>query len=174
MNDPQSRNEAILQNILGADNELLEPQSRIEELLQDILVQGALNTKKFTLVETITIDDNETSSIERTGYDFTKIFIRGKIAAGECGTVQTIIQDYTCGWWAENTNGGTADTYAHIDNGMFFSEYGAQMTQSPGNNTNLVRREISWGQLINTTLTKVQITSSKTFPEGTIFEIYGV
>lgn len=34
---PQSRNEAILQNILGADNKLLQPQSRIETLLQQLL-----------------------------------------------------------------------------------------------------------------------------------------
>lgn len=34
---PQSRNEAILQNILGADNQLAEPQSRIETLLQLLL-----------------------------------------------------------------------------------------------------------------------------------------
>lgn len=34
---PESRNEAILQNILGADNELEEPQSRIEALLQQLL-----------------------------------------------------------------------------------------------------------------------------------------
>ena len=39
-NEPQSRNEAILQNMLGADNVLPEPQSRIEELLQEILEQG--------------------------------------------------------------------------------------------------------------------------------------
>lgn len=37
---PQSRNEAILQNILGADNVLGEPQSRIEALLMQILEQG--------------------------------------------------------------------------------------------------------------------------------------
>ena len=36
-NTPESRNEAILQNILGADNELVPPQSRIETLLQLIL-----------------------------------------------------------------------------------------------------------------------------------------
>ena len=36
-NEPQSRNEAILQNILGADNVLGDPQSRIEEILQAIL-----------------------------------------------------------------------------------------------------------------------------------------
>lgn len=36
-NAPESRNEAILQNILGADNELLPPESRIETLLQMLL-----------------------------------------------------------------------------------------------------------------------------------------
>ena len=34
---PQSRNEAILQNILGAENELLPPFSRIERILISIL-----------------------------------------------------------------------------------------------------------------------------------------
>lgn len=36
-NAPESHNEAILQNILGADNELLPPESRIETLLQMLL-----------------------------------------------------------------------------------------------------------------------------------------
>lgn len=34
---PQSRNEAILQNILGANNDLLPPESRIDTLLQQLL-----------------------------------------------------------------------------------------------------------------------------------------
>lgn len=34
---PQSRNEAILQNMLGEDNALLPPESRIEVLLQLLL-----------------------------------------------------------------------------------------------------------------------------------------
>lgn len=34
---PESRNEAILQNMLGAENELLPPESRIETLLQMLL-----------------------------------------------------------------------------------------------------------------------------------------
>lgn len=34
---PQSRNEAILQNMLGANNSLLPPESRIEVLLQLLL-----------------------------------------------------------------------------------------------------------------------------------------
>lgn len=34
---PQSRNEAILQNMLGADNELGDPMSRIEALLMQLL-----------------------------------------------------------------------------------------------------------------------------------------
>lgn len=33
MDEPKSRNEAILQNMLGADNEIGEPRSRTEELL---------------------------------------------------------------------------------------------------------------------------------------------
>lgn len=36
-NEPQSRNEAIVQNILGASNTIPEPQSRMEVLLQEIL-----------------------------------------------------------------------------------------------------------------------------------------
>lgn len=69
--EPQSRNEAILQNILGADNELLPPESRIEALLQAILEQGAMggSTKKFQLVETIEVTESGVSSIERAGYD---------------------------------------------------------------------------------------------------------
>ena len=102
------------------------------------------------------------------------MFIRGRIAAGECGTVQTNIGGYQCGWWSENTNGGVADTFAQIINGMFFSEYGVQMTQAAGNNTNLARRELSWGQLTDSNIATVKITSSKTFPVGTVFEIYGV
>ena len=35
----QSRNENILENILGADNEILEPVSRIETLLIQLLEQ---------------------------------------------------------------------------------------------------------------------------------------
>lgn len=35
--EPESRNEAILQNMLGADNEILPPVSRIEKLLIDLL-----------------------------------------------------------------------------------------------------------------------------------------
>lgn len=37
---PQSRNEAILENMLGADNELGAPQSRIEKLLMELLESG--------------------------------------------------------------------------------------------------------------------------------------
>lgn len=36
-NEPQSRNEAIVQNMLGATNQIGEPESRMEVLLQSIL-----------------------------------------------------------------------------------------------------------------------------------------
>lgn len=47
---PQSRNEAILQNILGANNVLGEPQSRIEALLMQILDQGGGSGGKDPLI----------------------------------------------------------------------------------------------------------------------------
>lgn len=48
---PQSRNEAILQNILGADNDLLAPESRIETLLQQLLTSlgGSGDSKEFEI-----------------------------------------------------------------------------------------------------------------------------
>ena len=46
---PQSRNEAILQNILGESNELGEPQSRNEELLMEILEKGTGGGSKITV-----------------------------------------------------------------------------------------------------------------------------
>lgn len=39
MDEAQSRNEAIIQNILGANNELLPPESRIENLLFEVLAR---------------------------------------------------------------------------------------------------------------------------------------
>lgn len=44
---PQSRNEAILQNMLGANNVIGEPESRIEALLIQILEQGGISGEKF-------------------------------------------------------------------------------------------------------------------------------
>lgn len=38
--EPLSANEAILQNMLGGENELREPESRIEALLLELLEQG--------------------------------------------------------------------------------------------------------------------------------------
>lgn len=50
---PRSRNEAILQNMLGADNELAEPMSRVEILLIAVLEKlQALESKIDTQEET--------------------------------------------------------------------------------------------------------------------------
>ena len=53
---PQSRNEAILQNMLGADNELGDPMSRIEALLMQLLevlqnIEGGQETQQQEVVE---------------------------------------------------------------------------------------------------------------------------
>ena len=48
---PQSRNEAILQNMLGAENELPEPMSRIEVLLIAVLEKLESLEKKIDAQE---------------------------------------------------------------------------------------------------------------------------
>ena len=57
----KSRNEKILENILGADNALQAPQSRIETLLQAILEQGDLSkpTTAGTYVLKVTVVADE-------------------------------------------------------------------------------------------------------------------
>ena len=52
---PQSRNEAILQNMLGADNELGDPMSRIEDLLMQLLeiLQPLAELDAKTLLEVV-------------------------------------------------------------------------------------------------------------------------
>ena len=59
---PQSRSEAILQNILGADNELEPPQSRVEELLQQILETGGGGGEGVTPAAIVTATGNMTDS----------------------------------------------------------------------------------------------------------------
>lgn len=75
---PQSRVEAILQNILGADNELGEPQSRVEALLMLLLeeleggssgavvVDSALSTSSKNPVENKVITAQLFSTIANT------------------------------------------------------------------------------------------------------------
>ena len=71
---PQSRNEAILQNILGADNSLLPPESRIETLLQQLLASlgGSGDSKEFEVGYKILNKQNiaiEHSSESRAKYN---------------------------------------------------------------------------------------------------------
>lgn len=51
--EPQSRNEAILQNILGEQNELVYPQSRNEAILQAILYNTAYTEEARSRIETL-------------------------------------------------------------------------------------------------------------------------
>lgn len=46
--EPQSANEAILQNMLGANNVIREPQSRIEAMLKEILDGGGMGGADMT------------------------------------------------------------------------------------------------------------------------------
>lgn len=91
---PQSRNEAILQNILGAENVLGEPQSRIEALLMAILEQGGsgggltdtIKTSLLALVNKVAyidddgqqyVDDLEDALYNRTLSSISAVFTQG-------------------------------------------------------------------------------------------------
>ena len=61
--NPQSRNEAILQNILGADNALGDPLSRIEALLMQLLavvqnIEGWSEASALTGKTLLEVDEN--------------------------------------------------------------------------------------------------------------------
>lgn len=61
---PQSRNEAILQNMLGAQNELEPPQSRIEALLLGLLAKLGTMEKvvRYIGVTTTELTDGSTTN----------------------------------------------------------------------------------------------------------------
>ena len=61
--NPQSRNEAILQNMLGANNELGDPLSRIEALLMQVLetlqnIEGWQEASVFTGKTLLEVEEN--------------------------------------------------------------------------------------------------------------------
>ena len=58
---PQSRNEAILQNILGASNQLEPPQSRMEALLLQLLDQMK-DVTHYIGVTTTPLEDGSTTN----------------------------------------------------------------------------------------------------------------
>lgn len=78
---PQSREEAILQNMLGADNALEPPQSRVEDLLQQILDSGGTGGE-VTAAAVTTAIGNMTANQKNT--------TRTNLAVDKTATVETI------------------------------------------------------------------------------------
>ncbi len=72
MQPPQSRTEAILQNMLGANNVLEPPQSREEYLLQQILEQGG--TGGDITLETLNVSANGTTNAP-SGTAYKKVIV---------------------------------------------------------------------------------------------------
>lgn len=71
---PQSRIEAILQNMLGANNVLLPPESRNEELLLEILQQGGGGGKP-TQTKTATPTEQEQTITPDEGYVLSEVTV---------------------------------------------------------------------------------------------------
>lgn len=76
----QSRNENILENMLGAHNPLGEPQSREEALLMQLLEKLSVTVLKWLGVTTTEIEDGDTTN---------PITINGKSVTAEAGDVVT-------------------------------------------------------------------------------------
>ena len=76
----QSRNENILENMLGAHNPLGEPQSREEALLMQLLDKLSVTVLKWLGVTTTEISDGSTTN---------PITVNGKSVTAEAGDVVT-------------------------------------------------------------------------------------
>lgn len=63
---PLSRNEAILQNILGADNVLVAPQSRIEAILQAILNDSSYDAEALSRMEELLLAIKDGGTWDKT------------------------------------------------------------------------------------------------------------
>lgn len=83
LGNPQNRVEAILENMLGASNELQPPQTRVEELLMEILEQGGGGGEKAVKwigVTTTPLSDGATTNpIQVDGKSITAV--RGDMAS---------------------------------------------------------------------------------------------
>ena len=76
----QSRNENILENMLGAHNPLTEPQSREEALLMQLLEKLSVTVLKWLGVTTTELEDGDTTN---------PITINGEEVTAEAGDVVT-------------------------------------------------------------------------------------
>lgn len=86
---PQSRNEAILQNILGAENELEPPQSRIEELLQEIAVDAKVTDDAIAELKTA-LDEMVVVSTTPPTSENNKIWVDSDASSVEIPTAEDL------------------------------------------------------------------------------------
>ena len=112
MQPPQSRTEAILQNMLGANNVLEPPQSREEYLLQQILENGG-GSGDVTLLNNKDISANgvySASADDADGYKNVTVSVPNTYAAGDEGKVVSNGALVAQTAHATVTQNGTVDT----------------------------------------------------------------
>lgn len=117
---PQSRNEAILQNILGAENELLPPESRIETLLQMLLAMlgGGGNDTEVEIAYKILNKQNITithSSESRANYNSYLILTQMGIVYVK--VVQGVVTAENLAGYTYTVSGTVTDQTVNIDLG---------------------------------------------------------
>ena len=115
MGSPGSPNAAILQNILGAENELRDPQSENEALLKLIYEDGQLiNQEAIERCEAAQEACEQTAAAVASHtaavYDSTKTYAVGDYvvydgALYKCTTAVTTAEEWTAAHWTETTVG---------------------------------------------------------------------
>ena len=113
---PLSRNEAILQNILGADNVLVAPQSRIEAILQAILNDSSYDADALSRMEELLLAIKNGTSWDKTPISRNEEILVAKLNGETYDKApQSRIEELLIEWcnapvWVEKTVSGSIVT----------------------------------------------------------------
>lgn len=103
--DPQSRNEAIIQNILGASNVLEDPQSRNETILQAILNNSSYTAEPQSRIEEILIAILNGQSYNKTTYSRNEAILKAIANGGEYTAAARSRMETLLLQWLEESGG---------------------------------------------------------------------
>ena len=113
---PLSRNEAILQNILGADNVLVAPQSRIEAILQAILNDSSYDADALSRMEELLLAIKDGGTWDKTPISRNEEILVAKLNGETYDKApQSRIEELLIEWcnapvWVEKTVSGSIVT----------------------------------------------------------------
>lgn len=117
---PQSRNEAILENILGADNELLPPESRIETLLQMLLAMlggGGDNTEVEVAYKILNKENISITHSSQSRANYNSYLILTQMGIVYVKVVEGVVTTENLAGYTYTVSGTVSDQTVNIDLG---------------------------------------------------------